>query len=356
MAKRKRSNKRFPSFFKKSSLGTLIIVMFAALLELGYSLHEEPSSTKLPATNQPVELYANQLDDDLKHLYIQAIGSAQKSVTLVIYSLLDPQIIKALHMKCNEGVPVHIVCDANASVGISRKLPIKTIVKRIGQGLTHQKILIIDNKQILLGSANLTHDSLKVHGNLVVGIDNIALADAITKKIMSMDDEGNFTPLLHLETEAGPENVELWQLPDDPQAVTRMMQLIRSAKKTIKVAMFTWTRRDFTEALIEAKKRGVKVETVIDRYSGKGASAKIVKMLEESGIPVRFNSGKGLLHYKFAYIDNEILVNGSANWTNAAFTVNDDYFIVVSPLTQDQQIKMNQLWNTIWQQTRKDLN
>jgi phosphatidylserine/phosphatidylglycerophosphate/cardiolipin synthase-like enzyme len=215
----------------------------------------------------------------------------------------------------------------------------------------HQKILIVDQKQVFLGSANLTPSSLSMHGNLVMGIENEALADKLTKRAKSMDEEGHVTPLLHQETAAGEQKVELWMLPDDPKGVKRMIELFRAAQKSIQVAMFTWTRFDFTQELIAAAKRGVKVEAVIDHNSGKGSSAKIVEMLAKAGIPVKLSKGPGLLHHKFAYIDREILVNGSANWTSAAFKSNDDVFMVIWPLTDTQRIKMDDLYSVIQKQS-----
>lgn len=337
--------KIFPSL-KQTSLAGLIAALLFTLFELTPHVTQ---STRLPASNEPVQLYSNQTQDDLIHLYTTAIQQANKSITLIIYSLLDPQVIQALREKSEAGIPVYIVADAKASPGLAKKLPQAQVVRRLGDGLTHQKILIIDDKQILLGSANMTTESLKTHGNLVIGLDNPALAEALSAKAKSMDEEGNSTPLMHQETMAGSQNIELWILPDDPTAVNRMIQLFRSAQKSIKAALFTWTRQDFTQEIIQAAKRGVKVEVVIDRYSGKGASAKIVKMLSQAGIPIKLSTGHGLLHHKFVYIDNQTLVNGSANWTNSAFKVNDDCFIVLYPLTTEQQDKMNRLWQVIWE-------
>lgn len=336
----------FPKLIKKSSLTGLILLLAWTLYQL-MEQHHSTQPVKLPSSNAPVELYSNQTQDDLTHLFQHAIESANESITLIIYALTDPTIIQALQQKSDAGIQLYIVCDAKASPGISRHFPQATIVKRFGQGLMHQKILIIDNKQIWLGSANLTTSSLTVHDNLIMSLENPALAQALTARAKSMDEEGGYTPLLHRETTAGPQNLELWVLPDDPDAVKRMINLFRSAQKSIKVAMFTWTRVDFTEELIAAAQRGVKVEAVIDRYSGKGASAKIVRLLEEGGIPILLSTGHKLLHHKFAYIDDSILVNGSANWTNAAFKQNDDYFIILYPLTSEQQAKMNQLWSVL---------
>lgn len=349
-AKRKKNLSPLNQFVKKSSLISLILFLVFFLFEL-VDHAEFSHETKIPGVSSPIELYSNQTKDDLGQLYQQAISNAQSSLFLVIYALTDDSIINALQKKCEAGVPVHIVCDAKASRGISKRLPGAVIIKRLGDGLMHQKILIIDNHQIWLGSANLTPSSLNIHGNLVMGLDHPALANALVDRIKSMDDENGVTPLLHQETTAGNQNIELWMLPDDPDAVKKMIELFRAAKKSIQVAMFTWTRTDFTQELIAAKKRGVKVEVVLDRYAGKGTSAKIANMLKEGGIPVRLSTGQGLLHHKFAYIDKNIVVNGSANWTKAAFENNDDCFVVIHSLTDTQRDKMEQLYAVIKKQS-----
>lgn len=352
MPKKRRSKRSIGHLFKKSSLTGLIFILIFTLFELAAN-YPTLQAAKLPGSDEPITLYSNQTQDDLTQLYQQSIESAQESITLIIYSLMDNRVIQSLKRKCEAGIPVYIVCHAQASQGISKKLPHATIVKRYGPGLMHQKILIIDEKTIVLGSANLTYSSLNTHGNLVMGIENPELARLLTARAKSMDEDGGVTPLLHCETTSGPQNIELWVLPDDPSAVDRMIELIRSAKKTIRVAMFTWTRPDFTEELIAASKRGVKVDIVLDHYQAKGTSAKIVKMLDQAGLPVRLSTGQGLLHHKFAYIDGNILVNGSANWTKAAFMNNDDYFMVVYPLTDEQKCKMDDLCQAILKQSEK---
>jgi cardiolipin synthase len=340
-----------PPFFKRSALTLIISLLVFCFYQVSEAIIHPFGRTQLPGSDHPLQIYSNQTQDDLTQLYLHAINKADRSITLVIYSLTDRDLIRALNDKSRAGIPLYIVCDATASPDLSQKLPWATIVRRSGKGLTHQKILCIDDTLTVLGSANLTGESLKLHGNLVFVLDNQALTTALTSKIKSMDQYNGSTPLLHQTTQMGEQTVELWILPDDPDAVKRMITLFRSAKKSIKVAMFAWTRIDFTQELIRAAARGVKVEVVIDRSLGKGAGAKIVRMLSESGIPVALSTGKGLLHHKFAYIDDDVLVNGSANWTGGAFKFNDDCFIIAYPLTTDQRKKMNSLWDRIRKQS-----
>ncbi len=157
----------------------------------------------------------------------------------------------------------------------------------------------------------------------------------------------------HRDFIVGGQKLELWFFPDDVHGVQRLVELIRTAKKTVRVAMFTWTRRDLAQAIIAAKQRGVDAEVVIDSQSGKGASAQIVNLLHKSGVPVGLSQGNALLHHKFLYIDGETLVNGSANWTKAAFTKNDDCFIILHGLTEIQKKQMDSLWEVIRAESKR---
>lgn len=335
------------AFLKKTTLSTLITVLIFLLLKILEPITITAEQVQLPAVDQPLKIYSNEINDNLTDLFVQSIREAKETITLSIFALMDQRVIQELKKKSEEGIPIFIVCDAKASPGISKKIPQAEIIRRSSKGLMHQKILVVDEKLILIGSANLTRESLTLHGNLVFGIEHPDLAKLLVRKIKSMDDAGEFIPLLHQKLTACNQAIEFWALPDDSRAVKRMTELLRSAQKSIKIAMFTWTRHDFAKELIQASQRGVTVEAVIDRNSGKGASSKVVKILNDAGLKVKLSTNQGLLHHKFAIIDDKILINGSANWTRAAFKDNDDCFMVISDLTEEQKKTMKSVWKVI---------
>lgn len=210
----------------------------------------------------------------------------------------------------------------------------------------HLKILVIDESQLFMGSANMTGESLRMHSNLMTGMESPALASLVKKKADSMEEVGcNSATIPHQDFLMGGQKVEFWFLPDDKGAANRIKGLIEAATKTIRIAMFTWTRRDFAEAVIDARKRGVKVEVILDFAQSQSASAPIMKFLIQRSIPVRLSQGNGLLHHKMMLIDGTTLVNGSANWTKNGFTQNDDCFIVLHDLTEGQRSQLDSLWS-----------
>lgn len=332
----------------KISLQNLLYVVFLSLLFSAIFLFSETLlPVPIPEEGKPAEFYSNQANDDLRAVFTSAINKAEKSIILIIYSLTDDAVINELRKKGESGVDVRVICDAKAPFVAAKLGPKVKLFRRISEGLMHQKILVVDGARTWIGSANLTSESLRMHGNLVNAFHSVGISSAVTEKALRLCKEEETQPITTQTYVVGGQELELWFLPDNARAHQRLIQLIKSAEKTIRVAMFTWTRYDLARSIIEAKERGVDVKVAIDALSSKGASKKIVKLLKSHKIPVYVNASDSLLHHKFLYIDGKVLANGSANWTKAAFTKNDDCFIILRDLNEDQREKMNQLWKTI---------
>lgn len=348
MAKKKRKNV-LDDALQKALLVTIAFCLSAAT----YYITESHVAAPLPQSDQPPLIYSTPGRDDLAFTLSKAISEAKQSVLLIIYTLTDPKIIHALNEKSRSGIPVQVICDGKACAYVERKLdPHIQLLRRFGPCLMHQKILVVDKSQVWIGSANMTGESLRMHSNLVTAMVSPDLAAIVTEKADSFEEVGcNSKKISHRDYLMGNQKVEMWFLPDDRGAVNRIKSLIEGARKTIRVAMFTWTRRDFAEKLIEAYKRGIKVEVVLDYNSSQGSSANIMKFLIQRGIPVRLSQGEGLLHHKFMLVDDTTLVNGSANWTKAAFTQNDDCFIVIHDLNEEQRKQLDAIWSDIMKES-----
>src|SRR5438046_1882625 len=100
----------------------LTTVLFGLLLYCCFWLWDTLTIVRLPQSNRPVELYANQIRDDLAKTLVASIDGAKKSVLLVNYSLTDQGVISSLRKKSEEGIDVTVVCDAKASPYAHKKL------------------------------------------------------------------------------------------------------------------------------------------------------------------------------------------------------------------------------------------
>src|SRR5262249_9990457 len=143
-------------------------------------VYEQIHEYTIPKDGEPTVLYTNQSGGDLRVLYEDAIHRAEKSVLMMIYALNDQKIINALNYKADRGIPVTVIGDIEASAKAENRLS-KNIkyFKRDTDGIMHLKILMIDDKETWIGSANMTGESLRMHGNLVAVIASPSVANVV---------------------------------------------------------------------------------------------------------------------------------------------------------------------------------
>ncbi len=135
-----------------------------------------------------------------------------------------------------------------------------------------------------------------------------------------------------------------------------ILREIDQAKKELLVAVYAFTNDDLASALVQAKKRGVAVQVVIDRDFDTRTENSKGKYFEAHKIPLRRLSGKksksserdaGLMHQKFAVIDRKTVFTGSYNWTHSAENANDENLLLfrdAGPLAEDYRQAFLLLW------------
>lgn len=339
------------SFEKKLRYPLAMVIFLLYILSIAFFKEEE---VFLPQESTPLIIYSNQTGDDLEKTVREAILQAKESISLMIYTLTDQSIMNALRKKSEEGVKVNLVVDSEATHDIGWIVgPKIKVIRRHKSGIMHNKLLVIDKKQVYYGSTNFTKDSFFTYANLIIGIDSQDLAAQAEKKIEAMQED------LHYQAKtvmiSGKEqSIEFCFLPDAHHAQDKLVSLIDTAKKCVKVAMYTFTSQPLSQALANAEKRGVKVEVVMDRDSAKQTSASIYHKLKRLKVPTSISDRKGLLHHKLCIIDDDFLVTGSANWTKAAFKSNDENISFIHPLTDQQKEKLEKLWAVIVQESKSN--
>jgi len=140
------------------------------------------------------------------------------------------------------------------------------------------------------------------------------------------------------------------------KCAAHILREIEAAKKELLVAVYAFTSDDLASALVQAKKRGVGVQVVIDREFDLANEKSKGKFLDAQKIPLRRISGSktsnrekdaGLMHQKFAVIDRKIVFAGSYNWTYAAESSNDENLLLfrdAGPLAEEYRKAFVRLW------------
>ena len=136
-----------------------------------------------------------------------------------------------------------------------------------------------------------------------------------------------------------------------------ILREIDQAKKELLVAVYAFTNDELANALVQAKKRGVAVQVVIDRDFDVRTDNSKGKFFESNKIPLRRVAGTkakslerdaGLMHQKFAVVDRKILFTGSYNWTHSAENSNDENLLLfrdAGPLAEEYRQAFLRLWD-----------
>jgi len=99
----------------------------------------------------------------------------------------------------------------------------------------------------------------------------------------------------------------------------KVIKAIDNAKKSIYVQAYSFTHNEIAEALIGAKKRGIKVIVYIDKGREKETYSKTKKLRENNlSVIVQDETKRGLAHNKIMIIDDDLVITGSFNWTQNA--------------------------------------
>lgn len=132
--------------------------------------------------------------------------------------------------------------------------------------------------------------------------------------------------------------------------VNRIKALLKTAKDSIDVCVFTISDDRLTEALLAAYHRGVLLRIITDNHKLHDLGSDI-NQLAKAGIPVRTDKHDSHMHHKFAIIDQSILINGSFNWTRSASKENQENIVVDS---QSQLVEVfSRQFEKLWLQSRQ---
>jgi phosphatidylserine/phosphatidylglycerophosphate/cardiolipin synthase-like enzyme len=103
---------------------------------------------------------------------------------------------------------------------------------------------------------------------------------------------------------------------------------IDNARSSILVQAYSFTSAPIAKALIEAHKRGVRVEAVLDSNQ-KSEKYSEADFLAHMGIPTRLDGKHAIAHNKVMILDGEVVITGSFNFTKSAEFNNAENLLVI---------------------------
>jgi phosphatidylserine/phosphatidylglycerophosphate/cardiolipin synthase-like enzyme len=101
-----------------------------------------------------------------------------------------------------------------------------------------------------------------------------------------------------------------------------------NAQSTILVQTYSITSAPIAKALLNAHKRGIKVEVILDK-SQRTQKYSSATFLSNQGIPTKIDAQHAIAHNKVMVIDDETVITGSFNFTKAADENNAENLLVI---------------------------
>ncbi|SAL05226.1 phosphatidylserine/phosphatidylglycerophosphate/ cardiolipin synthase-like protein [Caballeronia calidae] len=133
-----------------------------------------------------------------------------------------------------------------------------------------------------------------------------------------------------------------------------VLKAIGAARRSIRLAAYSFTSPSVVKALIMARQRGVDVAVVVDdknnlREDRSGKARAALNLLVNAGIPTRTISAFPIHHDKYIVVDAEAVETGSFNYSTAAARSNSENAIVI---WHDPSLAKAYLdhWQSRWEQ------
>ena len=111
-------------------------------------------------------------------------------------------------------------------------------------------------------------------------------------------------------------------------ATDAIVKVIASARSEILVQAYSFTSVPVAKALLDARKRGVRIEVVLDK-SQRRERYSSADFLVHGGIPTYIDAKHAIAHNKIMIIDRNTLITGSFNFTKAAEEKNAENLLVL---------------------------
>ena len=141
--------------------------------------------------------------------------------------------------------------------------------------------------------------------------------------------------------------VRQWYFFPNVHNEVHIANMIRTCKKTLDIAIFTFTNNSISAAVKEAFERGVKVRLIADDEQAKALGSDVC-VLASLGVPTKTDNAKYFhMHHKFAVLDQAVLLTGSFNYTAQAVKFNQEniLFLENKEMAEAYTKEFNRLWN-----------
>lgn len=252
---------------------------------------------------------------------VSAIKGAKSSVHMTMYMLTATDVLDALVAQKKAGHDVKVVLNQNTTQSTNQ--PAYDALKKAGVGVTwappgfnftHEKCFIVDGKEAWIMTMNATISS-PTQNREYLAIDDDPADVAEAEAIFQADYAAQvITPSGRLVV--SPNNSR-----------TDLVALAASAKSTIDIEAEELSDTAFTTALVDARKRGVKVHVVLSNAPPLPSQTQSVATLKQAGANL-VQLVTPYIHAKSMVVDGNVAFVGSENFSGGSLGFNRELGVI----------------------------
>ena len=126
-------------------------------------------------------------DREIRPALLELLNQAERSIDVEMYTLTDTEVLTALERAETRGVAVRVIMDPNQP---SNRSPVDRLKQQgvevkwfpvTKPALMHRKLAIVDGTRLFAGSVNWTHNGLAKNEELMVIVEDPAIAKQLDK-------------------------------------------------------------------------------------------------------------------------------------------------------------------------------
>lgn len=258
-----------------------------------------------------------------KDFIINSLKNAQKSIDITIYLLSDRKIIEKLKQLKNNDININIIIEKNPFGGGSNYKTFNEL-KNAGINikyanskfaLTHAKYIIIDKKEALIMTSNMTYAGLNENRDFIFH----TFDENIVKELIGIF-ESDFN---NKKYKSNLDNLVV--SPDNSR--NKIESIIKSAKNNIYIYVENIQDESFIDLIIKKAKKGINIKIIAPDNKKIETNIPIIEKLKENSIQV-YNLKKPYQHSKIIIIDESLMYLGSINFSSQSMDRNREIGVI----------------------------
>lgn len=284
----------------------------------------------------PASLLAPQATGGVDGPLVEAIDSARLSIDVAAYSLGLNSVRNALLRAHDRGATVRIVMETGNMDRSDPRILLEAgvpIVGDNGDGLMHNKFVVIDKSEVWLGSMNFTDSGTYEDNNNLIRIHSAEMAENFTREFEEMFTANSFGEFVMPETphpivKVEETDIHVFFSPDDG-VINALASLLTSAEQSIHFLAFSFTSNELGDIVRAKAEAGLTVAGVMDREQILSNQGTEFDPFRQARLEVLIDGIDGQMHHKVFVVDEKIVALGSYNFSRSAEERNDENLLII---------------------------